>query len=58
MVALGLGRTQKAKHLFREATRLNPDNTMASRQLRLLRMRSEKDEKGFVGKLLDKIGLG
>ncbi len=58
MVALGLGRTQKAKHLFREAKRLNPDNTMASRQLRLLRMRSDNEEKGFLGKLLDKIGLG
>jgi curved DNA-binding protein CbpA len=59
MVALGLGRTQKAKHLFREATRLNPDNTMASRQLRLLRMRSDKNQdKGLFGKLLDKIGLG
>ena len=55
-VAQGLDRTNQAESLFREAKQLDPDNRLAQRQLRLLKMRKQKDDKqGFFSKLFSKL---
>lgn len=56
VVALGLGRTDEAERIFQEALRLDPDNRLAQRQLRLLNMRKDEDE-GFFSKILSKLNL-
>lgn len=57
VVALGLGRRGQARELFREALSINSGNRLAQRQLRLLKMRSDKQEQGFFSKLLSKLNL-
>lgn len=55
VVAMGLGKTKKAKSLFDRALQHNRNNVVAKRQRRLIRMRQKRDEKkGFFEKLLDK----
>jgi curved DNA-binding protein CbpA len=56
-VALGLDRNDEAERLFQETLRLDPDNRLAQRQLRLLNMRKDDDE-GFFSKILSKLKLG
>ncbi|MGM0557351.1 MAG: DnaJ domain-containing protein [Myxococcota bacterium] len=56
VVAMGLGKLRKAKLFFHEALTLNPRNVTAKRQLRLIKMREEKENsKGFFQNLMDKI---
>lgn len=55
VVAMGLDRDRTAKTLFKEALRFNPRNVTAKRQIRLLKMRQEREaNKGFFAKLMDK----
>ncbi|QDG54524.1 hypothetical protein FIV42_28400 [Persicimonas caeni] len=55
VVAMGLGNLNKAKVLFNEALRHNRQNVVAKRQIRLIKMRQEKEsKKGFFAQLLDK----
>lgn len=55
VVAMGLKNHRKAKVLFNEALRHNRQNVTAQRQLRLIKMREEREsKKGFFDKLLDK----
>lgn len=55
VVAQGMGRQREAESLFNEATVINPDNTMAQRQLRLIKRRRKKEkDKGFFEKLISK----
>lgn len=58
VVQQGLGKTSKAKRLYSEAQRLDPDNHLAERRLRLLRMREKREDDndgGFLSNLLSKI---
>lgn len=57
VVALGLGRRGEARELFREALSINSGNRLAQRQLRLIKMRSDKQNEGFFSKLLSKLNL-
>lgn len=55
VASLGLGNQKKAKRLFKEAVRLEPRNTLAQRQLRLLEMREGKSSsRGFFSQFLEK----
>jgi tetratricopeptide (TPR) repeat protein len=55
VVAMGLGDLRKAKVLFNEALSHNRENVVAKRQLRLIKMRKEREsKKGFFDKLLEK----
>ncbi len=58
-VAQGIGRRREAEKLYREALRYNSDNTLANRQLRLIKMRKEKEQnKGLLEKILEKFDFG
>jgi len=57
-IALGLDHDKQAEGLFNEALMLNPHNTSAQRQMRLINMRRKRGEKGIFGKLMDKIRGG
>jgi curved DNA-binding protein CbpA len=58
VIELGLGKTNRARANFSEALMLNPRNQEAQRHKRLIEMRKDKsDEKGFFGKLLEKLGV-
>jgi curved DNA-binding protein CbpA len=55
VVAMGLGDLRKAQGLFNEALQHNRENVVAQRQLRLIKMRKEREsKKGFFDKLLEK----
>lgn len=55
VVAQGLGKDNQAMRLFNEALRHNRQNVTAQRQMRLLKMRKEREsKKGFFEKLLEK----
>jgi curved DNA-binding protein CbpA len=58
-VADGLDRMQQAQQLFQEARRINPNNRMAERQLRLIKRRREKEQEdeGLLQNLLSKLNL-
>jgi len=56
VVSLGLDRKAQAERLFQNALRLDPDNRLAQRQLRLLEMRKDDDE-GFFSTILSKLNL-
>lgn len=60
VVYQGLGKTSKAKRLYSEAQRLDPDNHLAERRLRLLKMRDQRDDDdgGFLSNLLSKFMPG
>ncbi|MFB6263709.1 MAG: DnaJ domain-containing protein [Bradymonadaceae bacterium] len=54
-VAKGLRRNAEAEDLFKEAKMLDSDNTMAQRQLRLIRMRREKEDEGLLDSILSSL---
>jgi tetratricopeptide (TPR) repeat protein len=55
VVATGLGKRRQAKRIFNEALQHNRQNVTAQRQLRLIRMREEREQNmGFFDKLLAK----
>ena len=58
-MAKALGRLPQAKQFFREARRIDPDNRMAQRQLRLIKKRQEKDDEdqGLLDTILSKLNL-
>ncbi len=58
VVGMGVGKERQSRALLREVTMLNPSNRDAQRQLRLLEMRLERQNKsgGFMDKLRGLLG--